>query len=496
MNKIILALLCVVGLQFGIVDVVQANKLSLDINTIEMANDEIKYITNEGQICVYNLDDNQKQTNLYSQHIFALSETVGKIEYFIKEDGTLWQYGDGINIKNAVQIKGINNCIKVCAGYEHTLALLDDGSLYAWGRNDEGQLGNGTFDSSDVPQKVLNLSNIIDISVGDYFSMALDSYGNVFVWGSNFTGELGNGKYTDEYSNINNNSNYPIKVESLTECVQIDSGNQFAAALTQSGKVYIWGTRGGLNPQTYMLFPKLIEDIEDCVQISASDCHLLILSKTGEVWEWGLIDSSVLDSIASDPIKIEKLKNVSRVIAGRTDAFLLTDNTLWIGEYGETHIRNMSQYCLTDISNDDIIPTSDINFIDRGELANELIKRYKEFSVGADWTNGNYHIFRDVFQDDKNKSAVEQCYYFGLMQGTSENLFEPKSVVTMEQALVAFSRMISLINNENIKDFNSYDLYLDNNEISEWARDGIYYLKEKNLLKQLIIHFSLKNILR
>jgi len=85
--------------------------------------------------------------------------------------------------------------IAVAAGYEHTLALASDGSVWTWGNNDYGQLGDGTNVDRNIPVKVHGLTSVIAIAAGHFHSLALKNDGSVWVWGA--SSNLGNGAKND-----------------------------------------------------------------------------------------------------------------------------------------------------------------------------------------------------------------------------------------------------------------------------------------------------------
>jgi alpha-tubulin suppressor-like RCC1 family protein len=94
------------------------------------------------------------------------------------------------------------------AGYNHSLALKSAGSVWAWGYNYYGQLGDGTAAVAIVPAQIDNLTNVVDITSGDDFSAAVKSDGTVYAWGDNRDGQLGDGTWTS--------SSTPVQDSNLT----------------------------------------------------------------------------------------------------------------------------------------------------------------------------------------------------------------------------------------------------------------------------------------
>jgi len=124
-------------------------------------------------------------------------------------------------------------CTAVAGGEKHSLALRDDGTVWAWGLNDRGQLGTGTNDDSHVPVEVGGLGGIVAISAGGSSSLALDSAGGVWAWGAGDIGQLGQGDWSD--------SNVPLRVSGLASPAAIASGEQHCLALLPDGSGRAWG---------------------------------------------------------------------------------------------------------------------------------------------------------------------------------------------------------------------------------------------------------------
>lgn len=173
----------------------------------------------------------------------AMSAAEGYV-VVLKEDGTVWGFGnstggqlgslekDGYN-KNLVQIEGISGVKAVDAGKEFLVVLKDDGTVWTWGYNYSGQLGNGTTIKSTVPVKV-DISDVKKVAAGDYHAIALKEDGTVWAWGKNDKGELGNG--------TTSNSSVPIQTM-ISEVKEIDASNSFSIAIKKDNTVWEWGLR-------------------------------------------------------------------------------------------------------------------------------------------------------------------------------------------------------------------------------------------------------------
>ncbi|MGH7969534.1 MAG: RCC1 domain-containing protein, partial [Limisphaerales bacterium] len=135
----------------------------------------------------------------------------------LKADGTVWAWGlnahgevgDGtsINRSNAVQVLNVTNIVSVSGGDDHSSALCADGTLWKWGQNDVGELGLGTTNNSPnpVPAKILvdkfgsSFTNIVIMSARDYHNIAVKADGSVWMWGANDQGQCGDGTTNDDW---------------------------------------------------------------------------------------------------------------------------------------------------------------------------------------------------------------------------------------------------------------------------------------------------------
>lgn len=163
----------------------------------------------------------------------------------VKANGTVWcwgynnygELGDSSNTSSnePVQVTGIANATKVAAGHAHSCALLSTGGIKCWGLGVSGQLGNSASSNSNSPVPVTSISTAIDIDVGSSHSCAVLADGTARCWGSGGNGRLGNGGTTT--------SNVPVTVSlsSSDRAKAIELGNYHSCALLTSGQVRCWG---------------------------------------------------------------------------------------------------------------------------------------------------------------------------------------------------------------------------------------------------------------
>ena len=174
---------------------------------------------------------------------------------------------------------------KVSAGNFHGLGIDESGTVWSWGCGWYGQLGHGTFEGPGaLPAPITTLTDIIDICAGDQSSLALKSDGTVWAWGYNDVGQLGDGTVFANPA--------ARQIVGLSDVAAISYNRKTMLALTHSGEVYAWGDNSygqcGIGYYTPSVSPpRKIEGIPDMVSIAAGLNHSLALSSNGEVWSWG-----------------------------------------------------------------------------------------------------------------------------------------------------------------------------------------------------------------
>ncbi|MDR3578342.1 MAG: dockerin type I domain-containing protein [Oryzomonas sp.] len=282
----------------------------------------------------------------------------------LRSDGTVWAWGDNTydqlgqgtsstleNSTKPVAVTGLTGTFTaVAAGDEHSLALKSDGTVWAWGYNTYGQLGDTVLDTNtgapiaftEVPVKVTNLTNIKAIAAGTGFSMALDTSGNVWTWGRNDSGQLGNGTaYT--YTNTQNGQLVPTsgqltvevtptKITTLSNITGIAAGEHHALAVDSTNAVWAWGLDncgqlGDNIPSStgsscifattpVIATPQLVPAMSGVSSVAAGSYHSLAIKSDNSVEAWGANAAGQLGiGTSSDSSLPEALSGLTGVTA-------------------------------------------------------------------------------------------------------------------------------------------------------------------------------------
>lgn len=248
----------------------------------------------------------------------------------LKEDGTVWtwglnlfgQLGNGgtVDDSSPAQVQGLSEVVAVAAGEQHGLALKKDGTVWAWGA---GFLGNGTATGSVVPVQVAGLSGVTRIAAGEEHSLAVKSDGSVWGWGRNRFGELGNGTTGARLR--------PVQVHGLYEVTEVEAGAGCSVALKMDGSVWTWGAdnlgRLGNGATSSGSTPVKVMGIPEAAAISAGATQVLVQGRDGSVWAWGANQFGQLGSggydFSPEPVQLAGLPAVSAVAAGSSTCYAL-----------------------------------------------------------------------------------------------------------------------------------------------------------------------------
>ena len=258
-------------------------------------------------------------------------------------DNTFGQLGDdnGGTSNSPVVIKGFTgrpNVVSLAAGADHTCALLMNGEVDCWGKNNLGQLGDGSTTNSSRPTKVHNLpASVTAITVGSDHSCALLKSGQSMCWGRNNTGQLGDSTTT--------NRTQAVAVSNLTDSehrvVAINAGKQDSCALLSDGSVKCWGKNSfaqlGLGfTSTFEAIPHQVVGLTSGVAaISVGGIHACTLMQDGSERCWGSNSNGQIgigstDAVITTPHTITALGNdVTAISTGQAhNCAMLSDGSI------------------------------------------------------------------------------------------------------------------------------------------------------------------------
>jgi RHS repeat-associated protein len=267
----------------------------------------------------------------------------------LKQDGTVWawgrntygQLGDGTTADRTtpVQVSGLTDLVGVAAGDAHSLALKFDGSVWAWGRNPEGRLGDGTTTQRSTPVRVLGpggsgyLGPVTAIAAGGTHSLARMWDGTVWAWGGNLQGQLGDGTTTGKKT--------PVQVTGLTGVRAISAGRWHSLAAKSDGTAWAWGYNAhyqlGDGTSTQRNSP-VQPSISGVIAVSGGVHHSLALKADGTVWGWGYssqgeVDGSTL-TYRTTPVQRGGIAGALAIGAGDRHSFAQTeDGAVWSWGY-------------------------------------------------------------------------------------------------------------------------------------------------------------------
>ncbi len=314
----------------------------------------------------------------------------------VRNDGTVWNWGTGSNgqlgdgnsgigvgVVTPVQVAGLEGFTSIADGNGFVLALKSNGTVWGWGINNQGQLGDGTTVERPRPVQTSGLTNVTAVAAGRFYSLALKSDGTVWIWGfsglgsstavvrtvpvqlpgitnvtalaagsghalmlksdktvwavgTNSRGELGTGNTLGQ--------NLPVPVSSLTNVKSITAREEFSAAVKEDGTVWAWGGNfhGQLGPgggaMNFDPHPTPIQVTglpSGMTAIVAGDDFCLALAGDGAVWSWGNNSESQLGqdlSFGQDPTphQIPNFNGVAALAAGVNHSVALKiDGSVW-----------------------------------------------------------------------------------------------------------------------------------------------------------------------
>ena len=265
----------------------------------------------------------------------------------LKNDGTVYAWGDnaygqlGNGTKTEtyvpVQVTGLTGVTQISAGRLHSAAVTEDGSLYMWGNNNRGQLGDGTTEEHLIPVKISGLPAVYEAAAGGSHTVVSTDNG-IYAWGDNTYGQLGDGTKVRRFS--------PVKTDLSRQIRHITAGLSYTAAVTEDGSVYTWGDNasGQLGNGADNARPSVVSGLPAAQAISAGEAFCVVITEAREIYTWGdnsygqLGDGTKTNRAA--PVPVAELPGAGQISAGKNHVAVIMEVDDYIYTWGaNTHFQ-------------------------------------------------------------------------------------------------------------------------------------------------------------
>ncbi|CAJ35920.1 RCC1 domain-containing protein [Methanocella arvoryzae] len=253
----------------------------------------------------------------------------------IGEDGSLWAWGsngDGAcgvysvdeRVPEPVRVEGLSNVTQVACYFTDSMALLGDGTVWMWG----GSSSNFKNDSTElyVPVQVPGLTGVKQIACGQWCSLALKDDGTVWAWGNNEYGHMGDGTKASRIYYTT-----PVQVPGLSGIKMIACNAATMFVVDNNGTVWAWGKShpamvswNGLGNKLYTTVPVQVIKQPGIVAITANDVQLCIVTENGKVWK-----KDYASNKTPTPDEIKGLRDIATINSGYHMVALEKDGSVY-----------------------------------------------------------------------------------------------------------------------------------------------------------------------
>lgn len=357
--------------------------------------------------------------------------------------------------------------IAVSCGDAFTAAIKSDGTLWMWGYNKNGELGNGTKENSSTPVKVMN--NVSSVSCGEFHTAVIKDDRTLWLWGYNKNGELGNG--TSEDSSI------PIKVMDAVSAVSCggmysDKGG-YTAAIKTDGTLWMWGYngKGQLGTGTRENSSTPVKVMDNVFSVSCSgglysdNGHTAAVKRDGTVWIWGANRYGQLGNGTNSN------SNIPIQVSGLTAALpnMTTDT-----DPKEEHSASTTEPTSPSDSASDWAREQVDQAIAAGLVPSTLQSRYTQPITRQEFCILANAVYQKVKGDvtptasfsDTSDPIVLKMATVGVVNGVGNNRFDPSGKLTREQAATMLYRLAAAAG-KPLPDVSA--TFADRGYISAWA---------------------------
>ncbi len=215
------------------------------------------------------------------------------------------EIGENADNTKPVQVKYkdnntyLENIVQISSGYNHTVALGKDGSIYTWGANEKGQLGNATNDNSNIAIKIDGINDVVKVRAYKNITIAITKGGDIYAWGEGYSSlpmrlisshkmvDFQGGIFLSEEGLIYNISNLETKIEPYSQVAKISGGADHYLALTVHGYVYSWGANNSYGELVRTVASVTSAIAKDTYEIVAGNDTTFVKNAQGEVLRAG-----------------------------------------------------------------------------------------------------------------------------------------------------------------------------------------------------------------
>ena len=238
----------------------------------------------------------------------------------LKANGSVWTFGDNVNYSLSPgctvpeyytapeEVIGLTNIVKIAAGETHNLAIRYDGSIWAWGDNTYGQLGDGTYAERFTPVQAIGIMGAVDISAGYYHSLTALSGGEVYGMGD------------DSYSQLSagSSSPAPVQIPGPSGAVYVHADGYRSLAAEKGGCVWVWGDDYSYNGSAVSI-----------AELEGSEAQVGITIKPDKsVWTWEMQPGKYGIYFYED--EVQGLSGIVEISGGSSNSLALkNDGTVW-----------------------------------------------------------------------------------------------------------------------------------------------------------------------
>ena len=261
---------------------------------------------------------------------------------FLMSDGSLWgvgrneqgQLGDGTLTNRNIPIQIATDVTRIAAGFYFSMFVKSDGTLWTMGQNNNGQLGDGTTSQRLSPVQVPGATNVVAVGAGGYFGQFAKVDGTLWGMGANENGQLGDGTNIDRTS--------PVQVPSVSGVIKVAGGGNHSIFLKNDGTLWGMGYNGngqlGDGTSSTRYTPAAVSGGTNVTDISAGYYHTQFVKSDGTLWGVGyngygqLGDGTTTQRLI--PVQASGAANVTRVVSGEHHTvFLCGDSSAWAMGY-------------------------------------------------------------------------------------------------------------------------------------------------------------------